>query len=200
MPDFGDLFCPTRDLLATAVRRYPFHTSSVMVARWVLLEAGPWEEELLHRSDQRYWLRLGLRGTRVIALRDELGTRRLRPGSLTTQRSARPPFRAAVFLMGTIDLLDRPERWSLLGPYLSWAARRSRQEILAEDVSPLVATWRGKLVDRIRALGPVWQPGALSPRLPLALIEHYLAGGGSGIDASAGFSARLRAAMRRVAR
>lgn len=175
--NFGGAHCPTRDLLDACVRRYPFHTSTVMMARWLCLEVGPWNEELQHGSDSRYWFRLGLRDTKVIALRDELGTRQLREGSLTTRGWDRRRLRPIVFLMAVVDLLDRPELWIHLGPMLARMRRRARWELITQREKDHLSRWREALLERIERLGVSQRRAGPSSRLALILIlDHLLAG------------------------
>jgi glycosyltransferase involved in cell wall biosynthesis len=178
-PDFGHAHCPTRKLMKACVRRYPFHTSTVMMARWLCLEVGPWDEELQHGSDSRYWFRLALRDTKVIALRDELGTRQLREGSLTTRGWDRRRLRPIVFLMAVVDLLDRPELWIHLGPLLVRMRRRARWELITQRGNDHLARWREALLERIERLGDSQRRAGSSSRLPLILIRDHLLTGTS---------------------
>ncbi|MDX1650764.1 MAG: glycosyltransferase, partial [Myxococcota bacterium] len=86
-PRLGDALCPTRDLLETVMRRYPFHTSTVLAARWRLLTTAM-DETLEHGEDARCWFRLAVDGAKVVALRRALGTRRFVPTGLTSRASA----------------------------------------------------------------------------------------------------------------
>jgi glycosyltransferase involved in cell wall biosynthesis len=170
----GDAFCPTRDLLATWVRRYPFQTSTVLVQRWVLLEAGPWNEEFSiphsDTSDSFYWFRLGLRGTRVVALDAELGTRRFREGSLITQET---PFGPILFLAALIELLDRPTRWPYLGPLLVRLQGRDRWSWIETSEHPQLFSLREALIDRVRCLGRATRH-PLSGKPPLLLLRLHV--------------------------
>ncbi|HUG90841.1 MAG TPA: hypothetical protein VML55_08415, partial [Planctomycetaceae bacterium] len=62
VPKVGDPQCPSRGLLNTAIRRFPFQISSVLVPRWVMLDAGPFDPDLRQSQDNRYWFRLAVRG------------------------------------------------------------------------------------------------------------------------------------------
>jgi hypothetical protein len=191
-PDFGHAHCPTRKLMKACVRRYPFHTSTVMMARWLCVEVGPWDEELQHGSDSRYWFRLALRDTKVIALRDELGTRQLREGSLTTRGWDRRRLRPIVFLMALVDLLDRPELWIHLGPLLARMRRRARWELITQPDNDHLARWREALLKRIERLGD--PPGRTGPSSRLALIlirDHLLAGTSDGREEADDYRLRL---------
>jgi glycosyltransferase involved in cell wall biosynthesis len=195
-PDFGHAQCPTRDLMDACVHRYAFHTSTVMLPRWVCLEVGPWNEELRHGSDSRYWFRLALRNTKVIALRDQLGTRQLREGSLTTHGWDRRRLRPIVFLMAVVDLLDRPERWTYLGPLLARMRRRARWRLITQPKNDHLARWREALLERIERLGDPQRRDGLSSRLPLILIQEYLlAGTSGGSEETDDFRPRLERAL-----
>jgi glycosyltransferase involved in cell wall biosynthesis len=170
----GDELCPTRDLLATWVRRYPFQTSTVLVARWVLLETGPWDEDFSipqsDTSDALYWFRLALRDTRVVALDSELGTRRFREGSLITHETALGP---TLFLYALIELLDRPARWPYLGPLLVRMRGRDRWAWIDGSDHPRLATLREDLLERVRELGS-GKRNSLSGRFPLLLLRGHV--------------------------
>jgi hypothetical protein len=195
--DFGHANCPTRDLMKACVRRYPFHTSTVMMARWLCLEAGPWDEELQHGSDSRYWFRLALRGTKVIALQSQLGTRQLREGSLTTRGWDRRRLRPIVFLMALVDLLDRPELWIHLGPLLARMRRRARWELITQRENAHLARWREALLERIERLGDPRRAAGPSSRPALILIrEHLLAGSSDGRGEADDYRMRLERTLR----
>jgi glycosyltransferase involved in cell wall biosynthesis len=174
-PDFGDAHCPTRDLMDACVRRYPFYTSTVMMVRWVCLEVGPWDEEAWHGEDTRYWFRLALRDTKVIALRDELGARQVREGSFSKRGWNRQLLRPVVFLMALVDLLERPQRWTYLGPLLGRLHRRGRWQLIAQLEHDSLARCREALLERIDRLGGPERQAGLSGRLPLILIRENLA-------------------------
>jgi hypothetical protein len=189
----GDALCPTRDLLATWVRRYPFQTSTVLVPLWILLETGPWDEDFSiphsDASDALYWFRLGLRGTRVIALDAELGTRRFREGSLTTHET---PLGPILFMTTLLRLLEQPERWPYAGPLLVRMQGRDRWTWIETSESSRLAELRDSLLERVAELGHEPMHG-LSGRLPLLLLRlHVPAAGGDGRGA---YRARLAQAV-----
>ncbi len=191
-PDFGHGPCPTRDLMDACVHRYAFHTSTVMLPRWLCMETGPWNAELRHGSDSRYWFRLALRTTKVIALRDELGTRQLREGSLTTQSWDRARSRPVLFLMALVDLLERPERWTYLGPLLARMRRRARWQLITQGEGDHLARWREALLERIVLLGDAQRRAGLSSRPVLVLIrEHLVAGACEGREKAGDFLPRF---------
>jgi glycosyltransferase involved in cell wall biosynthesis len=174
VPPIGDAHCPTRDLLGTAVRRYAFHTSSVLVARWVLLETGPMDESLSRGSDTRYWFRLALRGTKVIGLRSPLDTRHFRAGSLTSYEEKHQRAWAVLFLLDLGDLLDRPSLWRYLGPLLRRMKNRTRWNLLEHLEDDQLERLRSALLSRIGRLGESRRFEDLSSRVPLRLIEAYV--------------------------
>jgi glycosyltransferase involved in cell wall biosynthesis len=170
----GDAFCPTRDLLATWVRRYPFQTSTVLVQRWVLLEVGPWNEDFSiphsDASDSLYWFRLGLRGTSVVALDAELGTRLFREGSLITHET---PLGPILFLTALIELLDRPSRWPYLGPLLVRMQGRDCWSWIETSEHPRLLSLRDALLERVRNLGRAPRE-RLSGKPPLLLLRLHV--------------------------
>ncbi len=170
----GDAFCPSRDLLATWVRRYPFQTSTVLIQRWVLLEAGPWNEDFSiphsDTSDSFYWFRLGLRGTRVAALDAELGTRHFREGSLITHETSLGPIH---LLAALIELLDRPSHWPYLGPLLVRMQGRDRWSWIETSEHPPLPALREALIERVRGLGSTARDH-LSGEPPLLLLQLHV--------------------------
>jgi glycosyltransferase involved in cell wall biosynthesis len=188
-PPFGDVWCPTRDLLATWVRRYPFHTSTVLVPRFVLTEAGPWDEKLEQGEDARYWLALALRGTRVVAIDAPLATRRFRAGSLSSHES---PLGPIIYLGALVELLDRPAHWRHVGALLARLAGRGRWAVIETSGDPRLAALHAALLERVASLGRERREG-LSGRMPLALLA---AGVPRGDGAPETFRARLARAVR----
>ena len=192
----GDDLCPTRDLLATWVRRYPFQTSTVLLPRWLLLETGPWDEDFSiphsDASDALYWFRLGLRDTRVVAIDAELGTRRFREGSLTTHETVLGPI---LFLHTLIGLLDRPARWPYAGPLLVRMQGRERWDWIDASDHPRLAPLREALLARVRALG-AGRRDELSGRLPLLLLRRHVPAAPS--PGEGGYRARLAAEVERA--
>ena len=192
----GDGLCPTRDLLATWVRRYPFQTSTVLVPRWILLETGPWDEDFSiphsDASDALYWFRLGLRGTRVIALDAELGTRRFREGSLTTHET---PLGPILFMTTLLRLLEQPERWPYAGPLLVRMQGRDRWGWIETSEHPRLAELRGCLLERVAAFGQERVDGR-SGRLPLLLLRLHVPAATTGEqDGRGAYRARLAQAV-----
>jgi hypothetical protein len=182
--------------MATCVRRYPFHTSTVMMPRWLCLEVGPWNQDPWHGEDTRYWFRLALRDTKVIAIRDELGTWQFREGSFSASGWETQLRRPIVFLMAVVDLLDRPERWSYLGPLLARLHRRGRWQLIAQLEDDSLARWREALLERIERLGGSERQAGLSSRLPLILIrEHLVTGTSDGWEEPDDFRPRLERAL-----
>jgi glycosyltransferase involved in cell wall biosynthesis len=188
-PPFGDAWCPTRDLLAAWVRRYPFHTSTVLVPRFVLAEAGPWDEGLEQGEDARYWLALALRGTRVVAIDAPLATRRFRAGSLSSSES---PLGPIIYLGALVELLARPAHWRHVGALLARLAGRGRWAVIESSDDPRLAALRAALLERVASLGRERRDG-LSGRMPLAMIS---AGVPRGDGAPADFRAQLARALR----
>jgi glycosyltransferase involved in cell wall biosynthesis len=172
---FGDAHCPTRDLLACWVRRYPFHVSSVLAARWSLLEAGPFDTALDSAEDDELFLRLALRGTRVTAVDRPLYARHLRPGSVTHVSEKVWIRSLAVRVRGLVALLDEPARWPYLGALARRAGHAFHARRLFADVAaaPLDAE-REALLARVRTLPEHAAARRASARLPLAVLADEL--------------------------
>lgn len=150
-PAFGDEWCPTRDLLATWVRRYPFQTSTVLMPRWLLAEVGSFEEAFPQGEDARYWFRLALRGTRVAAVDAPLVARRFRTGSLSASESAYGPI---LFTLALNALLGEPARWPYVDALAERMQGRERWEWLDRHDDPWLEQLRGELLATVRALPP----------------------------------------------
>jgi glycosyltransferase involved in cell wall biosynthesis len=172
---FGDAHCPTRDLLGCWVRRYPFHISSVLSARWLLLEVGGFDPGVDAAEDDDLFLRLALRGTRVVAVDRPLYARHLRAGSVT-HASERVWVRSlAVRVRGLVALLDEATRW----PYLGALARRAGHDfharrLFADTAAEPLDTEREALLARVRSLPEHAAARGLSVRPPLAILAAEL--------------------------
>jgi hypothetical protein len=173
-PEFGDADCPTRDLLRCALQRYPFHTSSVLVARCRLLEGSFFDERLERGSDTRMWIALGLRGTKVAALRSALGTRHFHPHSLTAVEQDRHLVRPAVLLLTLDDLLAEPARWRFLGLHAVRMSRRLRWQPIDEEPDAVVEEARRALCATVEKLGREGRMGGFTVRLPLLVVRRHL--------------------------
>jgi hypothetical protein len=188
-PPFGDTWCPTRDLLAAWVRRYPFHTSTVLVPRFVLAEVGGFDEGFEQGEDARYWFALALRDTRVAAIDAPLVTRRFRAGSLSGTES---PLGPILYLRALVELLERPARWGYVAPLLLRLQGRGRWEVIESADDPRLVALRTELLARVAALGAARRDG-LSGRIPLALLAALVPRDGA---APGGFRAELGRAVR----
>jgi hypothetical protein len=136
-----------------------------------------------------YWFRLGLRGTRVIALDAELGTRRFREGSLTTHET---PLGPILFMTTLLRLLERPERWPYAGPLLVRMQGRDRWTWIETSEHPRLAELREALLERVVALGHE-TPHGPSGRLPLLLLRLHVPAAGK--DGNGAYRARLVQAL-----
>ncbi len=189
-PGFGDTWCPTRDLLATWVRRYPFQTSTVLIPRWLLLETGPFEEEFPQGEDARYWFRLALRDAKVVALDEPLADRRFRAGSLSASESALGP---VLFTMGLEALLAEPARWPYLGPLAVRMQGRERWLQVDAHEDPRLAPRRAGVLGAVGRLPEVALERDLAASVPAAILRR------ESVDAipaeGGGFLARLGDAL-----
>jgi glycosyltransferase involved in cell wall biosynthesis len=126
----GGIRCPTNDLLLAVLNRaYPFLVSSVMLPRWVVLDTGPFDEDLSRAEDGRYWFKLALRRTKVIGLRRKLFFRSLTGGGLSARGKLKPS--TIVRARNLRDLLRRPSLWNITPHYLAATGRAARR-ILAD--------------------------------------------------------------------
>jgi acetyl esterase/lipase/glycosyltransferase involved in cell wall biosynthesis len=168
----GDRHCPTRDLLGTWVRRHPFLTPTVLVARWVLLEAGPCDR-LPWAEDAWHWFLLARRGTRVVAVDRPLTRVRIREESLSTSGDCLRLGNVIIPLMALLELLDRPEHWAYVGPLALRLFWRDKWTILVDDREPTLERLRSELLRRVERLGRSERVQGLSGRMPLLLLDVY---------------------------
>lgn len=189
-PAFGDDWCPTRDLLATWVRRYPFQTSTVLLPRWLLAEVGSFEEAFPQGEDARYWFRLALRGTRVAAVDAPLVARRFRAGSLSASESAYGPI---LFTLALIALLEDPAHWPYVDALAERMQGRERWQWLDRHEDPWLERLRGELLAAVAALPA--EAYAVAAQLR-ARIAGALTGGRA--DAGDAYLAQLDAGLRDV--
>lgn len=152
IPLVGDEYCPTKGLLRTLMRRFPFQISSMLLPRWVLVSTGPFEEDLRQSQDNRYWFRLGLRNAKVIGLREELNTRIFRAGSLTSRKSESAYYATISYLRNLADLLESPEQWAFIGPYFKRCLHRDRWRYLAKMDNLAVQRTCQRILDLVDAM------------------------------------------------
>lgn len=116
----------TRDLIGAVRAGHPFHTSTVMMPRWSMLDAPPFEEDLRRAEDTRYWLSLALRGTKAIALTTPLTIRRKLGASLSDLRNQSQEEAITVRARDLRDLLANPRHWCHAPGYYMRLAADSR--------------------------------------------------------------------------
>lgn len=114
---------PARSMMVA----FPFLLQTVMMPRWRLLAASPFEEDLRRSSDFRYWQCLGLVGIKVIGSR-ELSThlRRFRD-SLHLTPEQQDDSHAVALMRGLRDLARHPEAWRYGAEYLNIVAAKRAQ-------------------------------------------------------------------------
>ena len=106
---------------------FPFLLQTVMMPRWRLLAASPFEEDLRRSSDFRYWQCLGLAGIKVIGSR-ELSThlRRFRD-SLHMTPEQQDDSHAVALMRGLRDLARHPQAWRYGAEYLNIVGAKRAQ-------------------------------------------------------------------------
>jgi hypothetical protein len=164
-PSVGGEGCPTHDLMREVARRYPFLTSTVMIPRWVLLEAGLFDETLRRGEDSELFFRLGLRDTKAIAVGGRLTTRRLGSGNITA-RPASGVDRARATVTQVLHMMKAPEKWGRD----SIAILRRMFEVdrwtpLADEGEDGLEDLRSALLDGVYRLGTGLQQASDSPPL-----------------------------------
>jgi len=200
-PPIRGVDSPTIDLMATVVRRYAIHTSTVLAARWVLLDNGFFEEDLRQSEDTRYWFQLGLRGTKVIGIDRALNTRRFVPGSLTSKSDAHRRYWGIAFLRNLNEVIRRPERW----PYVAQHIRRSRNPVCWTAFNSLdddaIEHERERFLAAIADLDRIAAESGISSKPLLTVLQTFVraARGRHGGDGAAGFYPRIDRAFRDAA-
>jgi glycosyltransferase involved in cell wall biosynthesis len=171
---FGDAFCPTTDLLHSAAYRYPFWTTTVLIPRWVFLRTGPMDEDMNNGSDMRYWFRLGLDHSKVIALDVPLATRHFRTGSLSSSSAAHQRGWAVNALSSILDILERPACWPWLGPYARLMMNPARWRWFCKQSDDQIQGLIGRLDETISNLPGIGERGGVSSRFPLLILRDEL--------------------------
>jgi len=141
---------------------FPFLLQTVMMPRWRLLAAAPFEEDLRRSSDFRYWQCLGLAGTKVIGHR-ELSTHLRRfHDSLHLTPEEQDDSHAVALMRGLRDLARHPQAWRYGTEYLNIVGAKRAQYWLGASPSDRV---RAAAAEAVTALEQAGQ-GHLSP-LPM---------------------------------
>ena len=116
-----------RDLVGTVAVRHPFLIPTVMMPRWLMLDAQPFEEDLQRVEDSRYWFTLALRGTKAIGL-DEVATIRRKLGSsLSDLRLETEEETFTVRARNLCDILGSPRHWRYAAGYYAQLVETARQ-------------------------------------------------------------------------
>ncbi|WP_119301739.1 glycosyltransferase family A protein [Dongia deserti] len=169
----GTDHCATSDFLAAAISRCPFFTPTVMMPRWAMLAAHPFEEDLPRGEDTRYWFRLGLAGVKAIGHAEPLIIRRVVPDGLSVTPNVGES--ALVLRVRNLrDLILSPAVWPHAGSVLLQVMRKMED---ADNVSPqplrdILA--RERLVSTLADLGDGRARDGLSPVPLLADLRNRL--------------------------
>ncbi|HEY1384034.1 MAG TPA: glycosyltransferase family A protein [Dongiaceae bacterium] len=106
---------------------FPFLLQTVMMPRWRLLAAAPFEEDLRRSSDFRYWQCLSFAGIKVIGSR-ELSTHLRRfHDSLHLTPEPQDDSHAVALMRGLRDLARHPQMWRHGADYVNIVAAKRAQ-------------------------------------------------------------------------
>jgi len=154
---------PARSMMVA----FPFLLQTVMMPRWRLLAASPFEEDLRRSSDFRYWQCLGLAGVKVIGSR-ELSTylRRFRD-SLHMTPEQQDDSHAVALMRGLRDLARHPQAWHYGAEYLNIVGAKRAHYWFGVSPSDRV---RAAAAEAIAALEEA-APGRPSPLPMLAAMR-----------------------------
>jgi glycosyltransferase involved in cell wall biosynthesis len=125
---------------------FPFLLQTVMMPRWRLLTAAPFEEDLRRSSDFRYWQCLSFAGIKVIGSR-ELSTHLRRfHDSLHLTPEAQDDSHAVALMRGLRDLARHPQMWRHGADYFNIVAARRAHYWLESPRSERVRAAAGEAV------------------------------------------------------
>lgn len=153
VPPIGDPLCPSRGLMRTNLRRFPFQISTMMFPRWFLLDLGPFDTTLRQAQDNRQWFRLGVRNAKVAGLNKELTTRRFRPGSLTSNSNDSLWYNLRACILNFEDICRDPQLWTTTCAYVPRLFTRPRWEFLfgsTDERLPAMRTWLIEILQGLR--------------------------------------------------
>ncbi|MFH0944642.1 MAG: glycosyltransferase [Planctomycetota bacterium] len=190
---------PAADLLVAATTRYPFHTSSVLIPRWVVLETGFFDEDLPLSEDFRYWFRLALRGTKAIGIDRPLGTVRVVTGSLSESADRSDQCWVRVAMRNLTDLLQRPSLWPHVGTTMSQLRGDIAWPLVDASEDPALIEARSALQSQIARLDELGRAEGISA-FPLLKLLHKAVRQGILAFGSTGFFRELEDQLRRLAK
>jgi hypothetical protein len=167
----GSPACATQNLARAAGRLF---TAGVLVPRFLVTEAGGFDERLPKGEDTRLWFQLGLRGIKAVAVSRPLSTRRLFPGSLSDDPFHASHGRGRTALLNIADLLERPEHWNLMGRVIGELTDSERWEWVCRSEEAIVIGARVQFVKRLEELRACGQDFGLSERPVLRLLRGGL--------------------------
>jgi hypothetical protein len=156
----------THDLIGSVRAGYPFSTSTVMMPRWSMLDAPPFEEDLRRAEDTRYWLSLSLRGTKAIALTAPLTIRRKLDVSLSDLSNQSQEEAVTVRARDLNDMLADPRHWCHAPGFYMRLAADSRHCVPFESATGTAVGALAKLLATLSSIASRVQRDGLSP-LPL---------------------------------
>lgn len=157
----------TTDLLGAVLTRHPFLVPTVMMPRWSMLGARPFEEDLRRAEDSRYWFGLGLRGTKAIEIAEILTIRRKIGPSLNDIRVRSEEETVTVRARDLCDVLGSPAHWRYAPGYYKRLAAGARRYAPYDSVTGTAAS----AISRLRAvLADLAKGGRRSGLSPLPLF------------------------------
>lgn len=119
---------------------FPFLLQAVMMPRWRLLAAAPFEEDLRRSSDFRYWQCLGLAGVKVVGSRVLSTHLRRFHDSLHLTPEHQDDSHAVALMRGLRDMALHPQAWRHGVEYLDIVAAKRAQYWLGAARSDRVRT------------------------------------------------------------
>jgi len=133
----GSPGCATGASPAGLIYRFPFPTSSVLVARHSLLAAGGFEPRLRRHEDRLLYQRFGLAGLKCVAIDRPLLQLRLRDDSLSARLDSEGYASLATFIFLN-ELLPSGRHWDLAALVLKQCFWRDQWQVVNQAPSPAV--------------------------------------------------------------
>jgi len=163
---------PVEDLLHSACRRTPFRMSTLMVARWRVVEVGPFEEDMKRGEDRRFFFRLGMTGAKVVARRERLTLKRVFEDSLERSRQKGETEAGNIHFRTAAELVEQPDNWSYLPYYLGRLEIPGSWQALADgENAPVTAGSARRLIVAVESIDEAARRAGLSALPVLTLIK-----------------------------
>ncbi len=172
IPD-GSPDCATQSLIRATMGRRLLMVGLLM-PRWLVHAVGGFDERLPKQEDTRFLFRLGLRGTKAVAVSRCLNTRRRFPGSLSDDPGQASHTSGRTALLTLVDLMDNPEHWNLVGRAVRKLTAEQRWAWACKAPEPVMVDARQRFLIGLSQLSERGRAIGLSARPVLQLLQGAL--------------------------